>query len=160
MTTWKPQFSINRVVHSLIPHRHRKLRMVAWVKVFVSYLVFIKDMLSQRWDETWLDAAITPQVAFIEQVLWIRFETGGEGISISEGFMLGPFIFTLQEDPELEFFMGDGTIEDTYVFNNRDAVEVDFVVEITNAFTNAASEIAALVHRYKLPGKSFILQLK
>lgn len=160
MKTWQQPFSINRVAHSLIPHRHRKLRMVAWVKVIVSYLVYIKENLYQYWNMTWLDAVITPQVALIEQALWARFGAGPSEIYIDEGFLLGPWIFKASETADPEFYMGDGTIEDTFIFNNNNAVEVDFVVMVENTFSQHGEEIAAVVHKYKLPGKSFILQLK
>jgi hypothetical protein len=155
MTTWKQPFSINRIVHSLIPHRHRQIRMVAWVKVFVSYLVYVRDNLWSFWDTTWLDAAITPQVCYIEKALNLRF--GRDDIVIEEGNRLGPFIYLRDVEPETEFYMDQ---EDSYVYTVDDTADCDFIVVIPSAIEADAPLIAALVHRYKLPGKKFIIQRK
>ena len=155
MTTWKQPFSINRIAHTLIPHRRRQIRMVAWVKVFVSYLVYIKENLWAFWDKTWLDAAITPQVKYMEQALNLQFNRND--ITIEDGQRLGPFIYTREEDPEKEFFMDD---VDTWIYTSNEAEDCNFVVWIPSDIKTEAPLIAAMVHRYKLPGKKFIIQLK
>lgn len=155
MTTWQQPFSINRVAHTLIPHRRRQIRMVAWVKVFVSYLVYIKENLWAFWDKTWLDAAITPQVKYMEQALNLHFNR--DDITIEDGERLGPFIYTQTEEPETQFYMDE---EDSWVYTADEAGDCDFVVIIPSGLTTEAPLIAAMVHRYKLPGKKFIIQKK
>ena len=150
---WKQQFSINKVAHMLIPYRHRTLKMVAWVKVFVSYLVYIKEMLFQVWDETVLDVSMTPQIAYLEKRLNIEFDR--TDIFIDEGFTLGPWIFLNTETADPDFFMDE---DDSWVYTVSDAVDVDFVVNIPEVIESGAPLIAALTHKYKLPGKSFIIQ--
>jgi hypothetical protein len=127
--------------------------MIAWVKVFVSYLVFVRENLSVFWDQTWLDACITPQVIYMEQALNLRF--GRTDIRILDGTYLGPFIFSRQDDPDTEFYMDQ---DDSWVYSESDHTDVDFVVEIPEAIETDAPLIAALTHRYKLPGKNFIIQ--
>lgn len=152
-TTWKVPFSIDRVAHSLIPFRHRQLRFIAWVKVIVSYLVYIKEQLYGFWDETILDVSMTPQVLYLEKRLNLEFDR--TDIYIDEGFTLGPWIFTNEEIPSPEFFMDQ---DDSFVYTLSDAVEVDFVVNIPAVLEANSPLIAALTHKYKLPGKDFIIQ--
>ncbi len=155
MITWKQPFSINRIAHSLIPHRHRQPRMVAWVKVMVSYLVYIRDNLWDVWDRTWLDASVTPQVGYIEKVLNLRFNRND--IVIEDGSRLGPFIYPKNVEPDTEFFMDQA---DSFIYTVDDTAECDFIVLIPSTIEADAPLIAALVHRYKLPGKKFIIQKK
>lgn len=140
----------------MLPFRHRTLRTVAWVKVFVSYLVYVKDQLMAFWDDTVLDASMTPQTAYLEKRLNMEFDH--TDIFIDEGFALGPWIFRNTESPDPEFYMGDGDIEDEYVYSLGEAVDVDFVVNIPEVLVNNIPLIAALTHKYKLPGKYFIIQ--
>lgn len=137
----------------MIPFRHRQLRFVAWVKVFVSYLVYIKVMLYLYWDQTQLDASITSQIIYIEKILNLACER--TDIYIDEGYYLGPWIVTAEETPDPEFYMDQA---DSYVFTRHDAVDVDFIVNIPAGISSAIPVIAALTHKYKLPGKYFIIQ--
>ena len=150
---WKSQFSINVIGNILIPHRHRKPRFIAWVKVFLAYLVMIKEDLYQYWDETLLDASMTPQTIYLERILNLLFER--TDIFIDEGYTLGPWIFRDTETADPEFYMD---LDDSFIFNNEDAIWVDFTVNIPTILGSVTSHIAALVHKYKLPGKSFIIQ--
>ncbi|MEI6683420.1 MAG: hypothetical protein WCO44_12360 [Bacteroidota bacterium] len=151
---WKSQFSINVIGHMLIPYRHRQVRFVAWVKVFLSYLTMLKDTLYSWWDETLLDASMTPQVMYLERILNLMFQV--TSIFIDEGYTLGPWIFLDTETPDPEFFMDQ---DDSYVYNLSDAIIVNFVVNIPSSLSSDTSRIAAIVHKYKLPGKSFIIQI-
>ena len=156
---WKQQFSINKIGHILVPHRHRQPRFIAWVKVFLAYLVAVKEALWLRWDETVLDAAMTPQVICLERILNFMFES--EDIFISdEDRNLGPWIYRKvePEEPEdfTEFYMDQPV---SYVYNNSEAVQVDFTVNIPAILTAQTPRIAAIVHKYKLPGKLFIIQI-
>jgi hypothetical protein len=151
---WKSQFSINKIGHILVPHRHRQPRFIAWVKVFLAYLASVKEALYLRWDETVLDASMTPQIIYLEHILNIIFER--TDIFIDEGSALGPWIFRNTETPDPEFCMDQA---DSFVFNNQEAVWVDFTVNIPAAVESQTSRIAAIVHKYKLPGKLFIIQI-
>jgi hypothetical protein len=159
---WKSQFSINKIGHILIPHRHRKPRFIAWVKVFLSYLVNIKEELYHYWDETILDASMTPQVMYLERMLNLIFER--DDITITDQDRnLGPWVYRTGETPPLPLYMEfghDPTIagEDDWVYSNDNAVWVDFTVNIPPVLMAETARIAAIVHKYKLPGKVFIIQ--
>jgi hypothetical protein len=150
---WKSPFSINRIGHILIPHRHRKPRFIAWVKVSLAYLVSVRDTLSDLWDETVIDASMTPQIIYLERLLNFRFDT--TEIYISEGYSHGPWVYTVAVPGTPEFYMDQ---EDSWIYTINDAAEIDFVVNIPAALATQSSRIAAIVHKYKLPGKQFIIQ--
>lgn len=151
---FKLQFSINVIGHVHLPFRYRTLWSVGWVKVYLSYLVKIKEDLYKWWDETIDDASMTPQIIYLERYLNFIFER--TDIFIDEGYTLGPWIFLDTETPDPEFYMDQ---DDSFVFNLGDAVLVDFTVNIPAVIENNTSRIAAIVHKYKLPGKSFIIQI-
>jgi hypothetical protein len=150
---YKVQFSIDRIAHSLIPFRHRQLRFVAWVKVMVSYLAYLKEQLHAFWDDTVLDVSMTPQVSYLEKRL--NLACNRTDIFINEGYTVGPWIFRSEETADPEFYMDQS---DSYVFSQDDAVDVDFVVNIPEIIVTSAPLIAALTHKYKIPGMDFIIQ--
>jgi hypothetical protein len=126
---------------------------VGWVKVFLSYLVMIKESLYAWWDVTIDDASMTPQIIYLERYLNFRFES--TEIYIDEGYTLGPWVFnSYPGDPT--FFMD--TPDDSWVYSGSDASEVDFVVHIPETLASSIPHIASIVHKYKLPGKNFIIQ--
>ncbi len=137
----------------MIPHRLRQLRMIVWVKVFVSYLIKIKEDLLLFWSDTVRQVMITPQVLVLEKTLNDRFSS--TDIFISEGFTLGPYIFLNSETADPEFYMDQA---DSWVYSLNDATDVDFVVNIPESLANEIPLIAAIVHKYKLPGKCFVIQ--
>ena len=157
---WQLPYSVNKIGHILIPHRHRKPRFVAWVKVFLACLVKVKEDLYQYWDETITDASMTPQIIYLERLLNSMFDS--TEIFISNDYEnLGPWIFLNTETADPEFYMSDDveTDVDAYVYNNLDAVWVDFTVNIPEALHDNIPLIAAIVQKYKLPGKYFIIQI-
>ncbi|MCX6266549.1 MAG: hypothetical protein NTW16_04230 [Bacteroidetes bacterium] len=140
----------------LIPHRHRKTRFIAWVKVFLAYLAKIKDDLYQYWDETILDASMSPQILYLERLLNLRYDR--TDIYIGEGYSHGPWVFTIAQPGTPEFYMDQE--DDSWVYTYNDASGIDFVVHIPAFFSSVVDvpRIAAIVHKYKLPGKRFIIQ--
>jgi hypothetical protein len=124
------------------------------VKVFLSYLVKVKEDLYLYWDKTIDDASMTPQIIYLERYLNFVFEQ--TTIFINEGYTLGPWIFLDTETPSPDFFMDE---DDSFIFSFDDAILVDFTVNIPAVIEGQTSRIAAIVHKYKLPSKSFIIQI-
>lgn len=150
------RFNLNRVIGLLIPASLRKAKFLAWVRVSLSYLHMILDDLRQFREETLLDAKMTPQVIYLEHMLNARYGTG-TAIFISDGYFLGPWIFADTDTPNPEFYMDDP--DDSFVFADTDMVTVSFVVNIPRSLNGVTQQIAAMVQKYKLAGKYFIIQL-
>ena len=139
----------------MLPFRKRKSRFIAWIKVFTAYLVMVMNDLFQYREKTIKDAKMTPQVCYLEKFLNSRY--GVSTIKIVEGYELGPWCF--YDGPpvgEIDMFMVE---PDNYCYSNNVVTSVDFVVEVPRALEDQCSMIAAYVQKYKLAGKSFIIQL-
>ena len=147
-------FSLFKIVQILTPAAKRTPRFIAWLKVFVSYLQYILEDFYQFRDRSIKEAIMTPQIIMIEWLLNTRY--GTTKIKIIEGYSLGPWIYPRLVDVLHEFYL-DQT--NSFVYSNQDAVTVDFVVDVPESLSSETSTIAALVQKYKLPGKTFIIQL-
>ena len=138
----------------LIPFSHRKSRFTAWVKVFVSYLEVMQQDLYQLWNRTDAEAKMTPQIMYLEHLLNEKF--GTTDIVIDDGVNLGPWIYQSSETPDPEWFVDQAN---SFIWNNEDQVVIDFVVHIPSDIETGTPELAALVQKYKLPGKRFVIQI-
>lgn len=149
------RFNLYKVIRILLPWRRRSPRMIAWIKVFISYLAFILEDLRQFWDQTVKDAKMTPQVCYLEKLLNSRY--GVTSIRIVDGYELGPWVFDqVPSGVEIDFFMIE---PDNYVYSDQDEITVDFVVQVPHALEEFCNVIAAYVQKYKQAGKIFIIQL-
>ncbi len=128
--------------------------MKAWIKVSMSWLHMIVESLKSYRYFTKRDICMTPQIAFIERFLNTRY--GRTDIFIGEGFNLGPWVWNKEpQQGDFDFFIDE---PDSFIFNEVDAVNVSFVVNIPFTLQDQVQHIAAIVQIYKLPGKSFIIQ--
>ncbi len=147
--------SISKIIQMLIPWGHRKPRFIAWLKVFVSYLAKIQNDLYQLWDRSLIEAYMTPQIMYLEGILNRRY--GRTDIWIGEGYTLGPWIWPVGSVPAVIFYLDQA---DSYVWTCNDQISnVDFVVNIPAALEDEVQYIAAVVQKYKLPGKNFVIQI-
>ncbi|HRY33388.1 MAG TPA: hypothetical protein P5531_10515 [Bacteroidales bacterium] len=151
----QPRFSLFKTVQILLPHGLRYSRVIAWNKAFVSYLAMLLESLYQFWDLTLKEIKMTPQIICLEYLLNNRY--GTTEIYISDGTYLGPWIYPTDNEAEHEEFYLDQS--DSFIWNNQDEVVIDFVVNVPEALQAETPIIGAIVQKYKLPGKHFIIQL-
>jgi len=148
MSMWES--SLSNTLLQLIPFRKRKAKYMAWIKVFVSYIhnIFISLRNNYRPDTIRL-AYMTPQVNMIEE--YLKDATGSDLIEIIDGEILGPWLFTDHNDNE--FYLDQAT---GYVFNPEDSY--DFNIRVATGLSDEVTQyIAAIVNKFKLPGKNFII---
>jgi hypothetical protein len=82
---------------------------------------------------------------------------GHTDIWIGEGYQLGPWIWPVGSTPAVIFYLDQ---VDSYVWTDNDqASNVDFVVNIPGDLATEVQYMAALVNKYKLPGKNFVIQI-
>jgi hypothetical protein len=148
------RFSLFKVVQLEIPFLHRKPRFVAWVKTFVSYLAKIQEDLYQLWESSRIEALMTPQIKYLEGILNRRY--GRTDIFINDGFDLGPWIWPADETADPVFYLDQA---DSYVWSSGDSTVIDFVVNIPAVLDDETSYIAAVVNKFKLAGKTFVIQI-
>jgi hypothetical protein len=150
------QFNLNRVIYLIIPRILIRRRFLAWLKVSLSYLFMILDGLRQFRDKTLREAKMTPQIAYLEHFLNDRYGTGSQ-IFISEGYLLGPWCwYGGPPAGEVDFYAVE---PDNYCYSDNVVSEIDFVVNIPRSVEDQTQQIAAMVQKYKLAGKSFIIQI-
>jgi len=148
------KYSLYKESQILLPPRKRRPRFTAWIKVSVSFIASIIDMLFVLWENSTAEARMTPQVIYIERLLNNRY--GRSDIFISEGFTLGPWVFSNADTPDPDFYMDQA---DSFVYGTNDAIVVDFIVNIPSLLSGEVQDIAAMVMKYKFLGKYFIIQI-
>ena len=148
-------FSLYKIGQILLPFAKRKVGFVAWVKVYLSYLNDILDRLRMLRSKSLRDAKMTPQICFLEKYLNDLF--GSTEIRIVDGYLLGPWCF-FNEPPagDVDFYAVEPY---NYCYANNVITDVDFVVEVPMELEAECNAIAAYVQRFKMVGKSFIIQL-
>ena len=67
------RFSLFKVIQMILPWIRRKVRFIAWTKVFVSYLARILEQLWQFWEATAKECKMTPQIMYLEHLLNDRY---------------------------------------------------------------------------------------
>ena len=149
------EFSLYKIGQILLPFAKRKVRFVAWVKVFLSWLGDILDRLRLFRGKSLRDAKMTPQICYLEKYLNDRFNS--TEIKIVEGYSLGPWMF-LAGPPagDVDFYAVE---PDNYCYASNVTTDVDFVVEVPRELESECNVIAAIVQKFKMVGKSFIIQL-
>jgi len=139
----------------MLPERRRKVRFIAWIKVSLSYIAQIVEQEIMFWEQTALDARMTPQIIYLERFLNNRY--GRTDIRIAEGYEYGPYCFFAGPPAgEIDLFMVE---PDNYCYSTAIGATVDFVVQVPRALASECNVIAAYVQKYKLAGKIFIIQL-
>ena len=150
------EFSLYKIGQILLPFAKRKVGFVAWVKVYLSYLSDILDRLRALRVISLRDAKMTPQICYLEKYLNDMFST--TGISIQDGHLLGPWCFyDMPPAGEVDFYAVE---PDNYCYANHITIDIDFVVAVPWALEAECSTIAAYVQKFKMVGKSFIIQMK
>ncbi|MFU8843474.1 MAG: hypothetical protein ACNA7V_06655 [Bacteroidales bacterium] len=142
--------SLNNAIRHLIPFRLRRLKFLAWITVSVSWLVDVYERLRSFRTESLRQAYLSPQVASLER--YLNDKLNSELIEIVDGEYLGPWIFVKDLTPV--FWLDQW---DSFLFNSEQ--EVDFIVLVPIELISYTKWIAAVVNRYKLPGKKFNIYL-
>lgn len=138
---------LNSVI-ALLPFAKRKYKFINWTRVFVSYISTMYEDLKVLRTKSVRIAFMTPQVCMVEKYLNDRFNIGL--IYITDGNALGPWIW--QSDNPSIFYL-DRT--DSFVWGHDSP---SFIVNVpTDMDESWIPELVAIVSKFKLPGKSFIV---
>jgi len=148
-------FDLYKVGQILLPFAKRKVRFIAWIKVYLSYLNDILGRLRTFRLISLRDAKMTPQICYLEKYLDDRFNS--TEIRIVEGYLLGPWMFFAGAPAGDEDFYA--VEPDNYCYANNVTTTVDFVVQVPHELEAECNALAAMVQKFKMVGKSFIIQL-
>ncbi|MEI6899926.1 MAG: hypothetical protein WCL00_08610 [Bacteroidota bacterium] len=150
------RFSLYKIVQIITPFHLRRPRIIAWLKVYVSWLELILHELDALWQSSRIEARMTPQILFLEHLLNTRYGRNPWDILIDDGYALGPWLFSIDETASPQFYTNQA---DSYVWSDQDSTVVDFVVEVPGVLEDEVPVIGATVQKYKLPGKHFVVQI-
>lgn len=145
------QSYLNKAVIGLIPFAKRKGKIMAWVRIYVSYIFSIHQALKLQRTDTIRRAYLTPQVSILEKYLNDLFTNPGR-IYIEDGELLGPWLF-YAENPNV-FFLDQA---DSYVWGVNDQSSFIVYIPLDHNLDPFVQQVIAIVNKYKLPGKSFII---
>ncbi|MEI6899249.1 MAG: hypothetical protein WCL00_05185 [Bacteroidota bacterium] len=150
------KFTLYKIVQIVTPFHLRRPRIIAWLKVYVSWLELILHELDALWQSSRIEARMTPQILFLEHLLNNRYGRNPWDILIDDGYALGPWIYLEGETATPQFYTD---LSDSYLWSDSDGTEVDFVVEVPGVLEEEIAVIGATVQKYKLPGKYFVIQI-
>ena len=131
------------------------LRVSGWIKTILNAVAtqfnIVKSTIDNLIAAINYDIRITPQVCFIEKILNDHFQTTPR-IAIIDGSIFLSMFFTESWQSEMEYFDDDKFMGDSFVGND------DFVINVPAGLTqDDHNYITAVVNKYKLPSKTFII---
>lgn len=131
------------------------LRVSGWIKTILNAVATqlnnVKDSFDVVLSLINYDIRITPQICYLEKVLNDHFQTTPR-IEIIDGSIFLTMYFTESWQSEMEYFDDDNFMGDSFVGND------DFVIMVPSGLTqDDLNYIIAVVNKYKLPSKTFII---
>lgn len=133
------------------------LRVSGWIKTILNGVATQFNIVQSSFENVMslinYDLRITPQVCYIEKVLNDYFQTTPR-IEIIDGSIFLSMFFTESWQSEMEYFDDNNFIGDSLVGID------DFVIMVPSILTQDDHDyITALVKKYKLPSKTFIITI-
>lgn len=131
------------------------LRVSGWIKTILNAVATQFESVKNSFDVVLslinYDIRITPQICYLEKVLNDHFQTTPR-IEIIDGSIFLTMYFTESWQSEMEYFDDEKFMGDSFVGND------DFVIMVPSGLTqDDRNYIAAVVNKYKLPSKTFII---
>ena len=162
MSVYDIDYSV--LVKILVPKQLRKTKMLAWLNVLVSPVVYIYNLfMAYRYDTNYI-VAHTPQVCYMQAVLNDAFDTGLRRITIVDGPDEEPlYIYETAEVKEVPLYVPSET-KPISLYTDAEIVGVgpDFTVQVPTIVTTLTGYnevyMAALLDQFKLAGKTYIIK--
>lgn len=153
------------LVKILVPKQLRQTKMLAWLNVLVSPVVFVYDLfMTHKYDMDYI-VAHTPQVCYMQAVLNDAFDTALRRITIVDGPDKEPtYLFEPGEGKPVFMYQTSET-KPVYLYTDDEiaALGADFVVQVPTIVTTLpewnVGYLNALVNQFMLAGKTYKIQL-
>lgn len=155
-------FDIRRFFFIAAPFLRKPLQL-AYIYSIAEALQTVSDQFTAFRNKNLFDLQFTGQVLSMEGILNATFDPVGNGIFIEDGLQLTRlYLFT---DTENFNDVWDYTVNEipitgnVYEFANADyGTQIDFIVNVPAALVFDSNEMTALINRYRLASKRFIIQ--
>ena len=159
----------NNIVELLLPPFLRKTKIIAWLKALVKPLIDLyTTFMAYRQSVIYL-LSFTGQVIYLEKLLNDTYNNGTSGIIIVDGNTLDfPYLFNKSEGVVDIYLYNLSENEDPFYLYNKSefGTQIDFIVKVPALLysqlqlnnNQGLNNMTALITKYKLAGKRFIIQ--
>ena len=155
--TW----DFTKLVTYLLPSFLRKDRQISWLKAICAPTNTLHSAFETFVTESLYAQNFTGQVISLERLLNDQFDNTLRRIYITDGNREEVFIFNtgagFAQNNETFFYNGSATGE-KYTFSGDSALLHDVVVNVPTGLVYDSIKLNALVRKYKLAGKKYIIQ--
>ena len=146
-----------------LPISKRKFLNIAWLKFLSKPIRRILDEYYTHRKTNELLIHMNGQVIYIEHILNHYFDPINKGIYITDSAQVeeGVVLYNDAEDNEETYLYNDAeNADETYFFNQEELQNwADFIVNIPSSVTYNEQQLRALVNRYKIAGKNYIINI-
>lgn len=151
----------DKLVQGLVPAYLRRSRLLAFLKVMVSGVVFLyQDFLRYRKQKLY-ELMITPQVCYLERLLNDRYDFSLRRIYILDSVFYSPVYFYQEDELKPVMMYQESENKPVYFYTDGEAgtIKDDFVIMVPSSIPFDQNEMRSLVNKYKLPGKRYKIEL-
>jgi len=149
-----------KVTTWMVPARIRRSKLVAFLKVMISGVVFLyQDFLRFRRAKLY-ELMITPQVCYLERLLNDRYDFTARRIRIVDGLDKPPFYIYQHDELKPKYIRkaSEGQPQWIYTKGESGQLQDDFIVLVPQDIKFELAEMRSLVKVYKLAGTRFKIQ--
>lgn len=147
------------LVQLLVPSRLRKAKTLAWIGALIAPIrTLLSDFMSFKATKDY-ELAHNGQVCRLEGLLNDRWDAGLRRITIEDTPDVDPVFFYLEAEQKPEFFYLESENQQKFFYlESETTTGYDFEVRVPNFISFDNTEMTALVNKYKLTGRSFIIK--
>jgi hypothetical protein len=149
-----------KLIAWLVPARIRRTRLLAFLKVMISGVVFLYQDFTRFRAAKLYQLKITPQVCYLETLLNDRYDSVQRRIYITDGIDKPPFYIYIHPElkPRSIFLSSEGKPRYIYTAGESGLLQDDFIVMVPVDIAFEPAEMRSLVKAYKLGGTRFKIQ--
>lgn len=156
------RIDINGLIKLLVKFSLRKPKRLAGLNALTYPIVILWNGFLKFLQDKVYELNKTSQVVHIEAVLNDRWDAGLRRIYLTDGDSVEPlYIYRVAESKPAPIIYQDAEGEPApyiYTDNELNAVTIDFIIHVPVFITFDEEEMKALVNKYRLPGKAYIIQ--
>lgn len=156
-------FDSNIVIEQLLPINRRRFRNIAFLKFLSKPIRTLITDFTNFYVKKRYDLAFNGQVVYLEHVLNDFFDEVDRGIYISDSPEAAEsnYLFNEVEGNEETYLFNVSELQSPlYLYNQQELTFwPDFIVNVPAAVSFNNNQMTALINRYKLAGKNYIINI-
>lgn len=161
---------IYNIVKLLMPVQLRKVKLLAWMNVFVKPIVDLKNVfVTYRYDSLF-QLKHSSQVIYIQHILNYYLNPNsnakdpnyeGNGIYLTDDeIMPETYLYrTSEQQQETYLYMDYQQLGDLFIYSNLNYLPyIGFIVNVPSAFNVDEKRLRAIIKKFKLAGKNYTIK--